>query len=744
MARRSTQTPVPDDFEEHILDIDVGEEMRVVLPGVRLLRHLLPRPARRPRRPEAGAAADPLHDERHGAAARPRPRQERPRRRRGHGSAAPPRRRRDLRRAGPDGPAVVDAAADDRRPRQLRLARRFSGGHALHRVPDGAAGGVDDRVDRRGHRRLQAQLRQPRAGAGRAAGRDPQPDRQRHHRHRGRHGHQHRAAQPGRGRPGAAPPDQAPRPRPRRPDAVHPGSRPAHRRQDRRPRRHPRRLRDRPRHASGCGPPPGSRASAAARASSSPSCPTASAPRRSSSGSRPWSRPRSSRASPTSRTSPTATTACGWSSRSRTASTPRRSSSSSTGRPRWRTRSASTPSRWSTASPARSGLKELLEVFLGHRFDVVRRRSAFRRGKAADRLHLVEGLLVAILDIDEVIQLIRSSDNAAAAKERLIVGLRPDRASRPTTSSTCRCAGSRSSPGSSSRRRSPSSSAPIEELDAILGDDALLRKVVSDELAEVAKTYGTPRRTVLLESAGTSRHRGRHAARGRRRPVLRLPVLGRPAGPHHATTSRPATGGGRANHDVIVSAVRTTARGEVGVLTSRGPAAQARRARPAGAPGDRQRPATCRAALPLSEFLSLEAGRAGAGADLARRPTAPDSPSAPARAWSSGSTRRCSRQRRVGRDPPRGGRRGGRRPRAGHRRREAVLRHLRRAAAALRRRRRPARRAAPAAGSPASGSAPGDSVVFFGALDPADAPSWSPRPGSSTALPGHRGRARSR
>ena len=49
----------------------------------------------------------------------------------------------------------------------------------------------------------------------------------------------------------------------------------------------------------------------------------------------------------------------------------------------------------------------MLEVFLGHRFDVVRRRSAFRRGKAADRLHLVDGLLIAILDIDEVIQVIR-------------------------------------------------------------------------------------------------------------------------------------------------------------------------------------------------------------------------------------------------------------------------------------------------------------------------------------------------
>src|SRR5262249_17889883 len=70
--------------------------------------------------------------------------------------------------------------------------------------------------------------------------------------------------------------------------------------------------------------------------------------------------------------------------------------------------------------PRTLGLKDLLRVFLDHRLDVVRRRSTFRRQKAADRLHLVEGLLIAILDIDEVIQLIRSSDNAAAARARLI------------------------------------------------------------------------------------------------------------------------------------------------------------------------------------------------------------------------------------------------------------------------------------------------------------------------------------
>src|SRR4051812_39419900 len=59
--------------------------------------------------------------------------------------------------------------------------------------------------------------------------------------------------------------------------------------------------------------------------------------------------------------------------------------------------------------PRTLGLKELLEVFLEHRYDVVRRRSRFRRDKKAERLHLVDGLLVALLDIDEVIQVIRTS-----------------------------------------------------------------------------------------------------------------------------------------------------------------------------------------------------------------------------------------------------------------------------------------------------------------------------------------------
>ena len=154
--------------------------------------------------------------------------------------------------------------------------------------------------------------------------------------------------------------------------------------------------------------------------------------------------------------------------------------------------------------PRTLGLKEMLEVFLEHRFDVVRRRTVFRRGKAADRLHLVDGLLVAILDIDEVIQVIRSSDNAGAAKERLIdifdlSEIQADYILDMPLRRLTKFSRLELEKEQEELRRT------IEELDAILADDELLRKVVSDELAEVAKTYGTPRRTVLLAVRGHRR-----------------------------------------------------------------------------------------------------------------------------------------------------------------------------------------------------------------------------------------------
>jgi DNA gyrase subunit A len=217
--------------------------------------------------------------------------------------------------------------------------------------------------------------------------------------------------------------------------------------------------------------------------------------------------------------------------------------------------------------PRTLGLKEMLEVFLQHRLDVVRRRSVFRRGKAADRLHLVQGLLLAILDIDEVIALIRSSDDAQQARERLmqVFDLTDIQTSYILDMPLRRL--TRFSKLELDRERAELEEA-IAALDAILEDDRLLRKVVSDELNEVAKTYGTPRRTVLLESAGQAVSAA-VALEVADDPCLvylsSSGLLARSAG-----TEPPGTGGARTKHDVVVSAVRATARGQVGAVTNLG------------------------------------------------------------------------------------------------------------------------------------------------------------------------------
>ncbi|QGN57532.1 DNA topoisomerase (ATP-hydrolyzing) subunit A [Nostocoides sp. HKS02] len=217
--------------------------------------------------------------------------------------------------------------------------------------------------------------------------------------------------------------------------------------------------------------------------------------------------------------------------------------------------------------PRTLGLKDLLKVYIDFRIEVVRRRTEYRLGKRKDRLHLVEGLLIAIVDIDEVIQVIRTSDDAGVAKARLIdvFDLSDAQATyildlqlrRLTKFSRVEL----ESEKSELERQ-------IEELEAILGDERLLHKTVSTELADVAKSHGTPRRTVLLESPGVP------ATTSTPLEVADDPcwVLLSSTGLMARTTSDepiPADGA-RSRHDAIIGAVRTTARGEVGLVTSRG------------------------------------------------------------------------------------------------------------------------------------------------------------------------------
>ncbi|HET8604970.1 MAG TPA: DNA topoisomerase (ATP-hydrolyzing), partial [Marmoricola sp.] len=269
--------------------------------------------------------------------------------------------------------------------------------------------------------------------------------------------------------------------------------------------------------------------------------------------------------------------------------------------------------------PRTLGLKQLLEVYLQHRIDVVRRRSTFRRGKAADRLHLVEGLLVAILDIDEVIALIRSSDDAEHARQRLIqvfdltevqATYILDMALRRLT----KFSRLELDKEAEELRRT------IAELDEILADEDRLRAVVSDELAEVAKTYGTPRRTVLLESSGVSAAASATPLEVADDPCfVFLSSSGLLA--RSTTDETPGDGGGRVKHDVVVSAVPATARGEVGVLTSAGRLLRLSVLDLPTLPPTANHP-SLQGGAPVSEFLALAADERVLGLTT----FAPDSP----------------------------------------------------------------------------------------------------------------------
>jgi len=231
--------------------------------------------------------------------------------------------------------------------------------------------------------------------------------------------------------------------------------------------------------------------------------------------------------------------------------------------------------------PQTLGLVELLSVYVGHRIQVVRRRTAFRLGKKKDRLHLVEGLLIAIVDIDEVIQIIRSSDEAAAARVRLmsiydlseiqanyILELRLRQLTKYSRIEL--------------EKEQDELRREIAELEAILGSEERLRELVSTELAGIAEKYGTPRRTVLLESEAVSPTIAALAAaplgKGKAAP-LALEIADDPcwailtASGQIARTSNQeplAEAGPRSKHDVFLSVIKTSARGEIAAVTSQG------------------------------------------------------------------------------------------------------------------------------------------------------------------------------
>lgn len=220
--------------------------------------------------------------------------------------------------------------------------------------------------------------------------------------------------------------------------------------------------------------------------------------------------------------------------------------------------------------PETLGLVDMLRVYIAHRLQVVTRRSRYRLERKTERLHLVDGLLRAIVDIDAVIRVIRASDDAAAARTELqstftLSELQADyilelRLRRLTKFSRIELESERDVLVTD-----------ISALTTLLSNEDSLRTVVSDELADVASKYGTPRRTTLLDGedvpvVGTIASQGLELEDEPCSVILTATgkLLRTPATSEFSAVAK------RVKHDVVRSVVRTTTRGDVGAITSHG------------------------------------------------------------------------------------------------------------------------------------------------------------------------------
>jgi len=152
--------------------------------------------------------------------------------------------------------------------------------------------------------------------------------------------------------------------------------------------------------------------------------------------------------------------------------------------------------------PRTLNLVQALQAYVGHQVEVVRRRSEFRLRKARDRAHIVEGLLKAINVIDEIIALIRASENRAEAREGLMA--EPFEFSEEQANHILQM-----QLGQLTRLARVDLETEFEdlrgtiaELEAILADEARLRAVIRDELLAVREAYANPRRSQITFDPG--------------------------------------------------------------------------------------------------------------------------------------------------------------------------------------------------------------------------------------------------
>ena len=147
--------------------------------------------------------------------------------------------------------------------------------------------------------------------------------------------------------------------------------------------------------------------------------------------------------------------------------------------------------------PTTEGLYDLCRHYIDHRLDVVVRRTRYRLGRARDRLHILEGLVIALDNIDEVVAIIRRSDDAAEARQRLqdALDLTEIQAAHILDMQLRRLTALEKQKIIDERDELI---ALIDDLEKLLGSEQRQRTVVLKELDELVEQFGQDRRTEIV------------------------------------------------------------------------------------------------------------------------------------------------------------------------------------------------------------------------------------------------------
>ena len=151
--------------------------------------------------------------------------------------------------------------------------------------------------------------------------------------------------------------------------------------------------------------------------------------------------------------------------------------------------------------PATLNLKQILEAFISHRHDVVIRRTRFDLRKAEERAHILQGLIIASENIDEVIAIIKASKRQDDARQALTdrFGLSDEQTAAIVAMRLGQLTGLEQEKLHNAYQEIM---ARIEELNLILNDDHVCRELIKSELIEVRDKYGDERMTDIDYTAG--------------------------------------------------------------------------------------------------------------------------------------------------------------------------------------------------------------------------------------------------